>query len=163
MNILIHDLKDFNETILVNQKETVIISDNGKIHPCICCFGCWIKTPGQCVIKDGYDNMGELMSKSSRLIIISQCLYGGYSPFVKNVIDKSISYLLPYFKIKNGETHHKRRYDNNIDLIVYFYGKITESEKETARKLIKANGINMYMKTEVHFYTSYKEIKEVYE
>jgi len=162
MNILIHDLKDFNETVLVNQKETVIISDNGKIHPCICCFGCWIKTPGQCVIKDGYDNMGELMSKSSRVIIISQCLYGGYSPFVKNVIDKSISYLLPYFKMKSGETHHKRRYDNNSDLTVYFYGEITESEKETARKLIKANGINMYMKTEVHFYTSYKEIKEVY-
>ena len=162
MNILIHDLKDFNKKILVNQKETVIISDNGKIHPCICCFGCWIKTPGQCVIKDGYDNMGELMSKSSRVIIISQCLYGGYSPFVKNILDKSISYLLPYFKIKNGESHHKRRYDNNIDLTVYFYGKITESEKETARKLIKANGINMYMKTKVNFYTSSKEIKKVY-
>jgi multimeric flavodoxin WrbA len=162
MDIIIHDLKNFDKIVIANQKETVIISDSGKIHPCICCYGCWIRTPGQCVINDGYNNMGELMSRTSKIIIISQCLYGGYSPFVKNVIDRSISYLLPYFKMKNGETHHKRRYDNNVDLIVYFYGTITESEKETARKLVKANGINMYKRTEVNFYTSFEEIREVY-
>jgi len=162
MDIIIHDLKDFDKIGIANQKETVIISDSGKIHPCICCYGCWIKTPGQCIIKDGYDNMGELMSRASKVIIISQCLYGGYSTFVKNVIDRSIPYSLPYFTMKNGETHHKRRYDNNIDLIVYFYGTITESEKDTARKLVKANGINMHMRTEVSFYTSFEEIREVY-
>jgi multimeric flavodoxin WrbA len=61
MNIIIHDLRDFNEKVLLgrNQKNTVIISDNGKMLPCVCCFGCWIKTPGECVIKDGYDNMGS--------------------------------------------------------------------------------------------------------
>ena len=52
MDILIHDVKNLNERILSgNGKNNItVISDNGKIHPCICCFGCWIKTPGQCVI-----------------------------------------------------------------------------------------------------------------
>lgn len=164
MNILIHDLKYFDETIVLQsgQKDTVIISDNGKIHPCICCFGCWIKTPGQCVIKDGYDNMGLLHSKCGRIIIMSQCFYGSYSPFVHNVLDRSLPYLLPYFETKNSETHHTCRYDNKSIITVYFYGKISDKEKETAKKLVQANGINHHAKkTEVYFYDSPNEIQEV--
>ncbi|MDR2922943.1 MAG: NAD(P)H-dependent oxidoreductase, partial [Treponema sp.] len=111
MNILIHDRKDINKILKDNSEKTVVISDNGKIKPCICCFGCWIKTPGQCVIKDGFDNMGELWSKCNKLTIISQCFYGGYSPFVKNVLDRSVCpYQLPYFIKTKGEMRHPKRY-----------------------------------------------------
>jgi multimeric flavodoxin WrbA len=164
VNILIHDLKDFNETAVLKggQKDTIIISDNGKITPCICCFGCWIKTPGQCVIKDGYDTMGLLHSKCGRIVIISQCFYGGYSPFVHNVLDRSIPYLLPYFETKNGETHHKRRYDNKCTITVYFYGKIPDKEKKTAEKLVGANGVNHHAeKTEVYFYDNPNDIQGI--
>jgi multimeric flavodoxin WrbA len=162
MKLLIHDRKEINsETVLKDcSEETVFISDNGKIHPCMGCFGCWVKTPGQCVIKDGYENMGLLVSKCNQLIIISQCFYGGYSPFVKNVLDRTACpCLLPYFKIKNGETHHPVRYKNDIELFVCFYGTISEAEKETAQKLIKANGINLFTKTKICFYNSFEEIK----
>jgi multimeric flavodoxin WrbA len=161
MNLLIHDLKD-NQNLLAknNQANTVIISDNGKIHPCICCFGCWIKTPGQCVIKDGYENMGLLHAQCDRIIIISQCFYGSYSPFVHDALDRSIPYLLPYFITKKGETHHKCRYDNKIILTVYFYGTISDKEKETAEKLVRANGINHYaQKTEICFYDRPEDIQ----
>ncbi|MDR2193321.1 MAG: flavodoxin family protein [Treponema sp.] len=164
MNILIHDLKEFNQDILIksSQNDTVIITDNGKIHPCICCFGCWIKTPGQCVIKDGYDNMGFLHARCSHLIIISQCFHGSYSPFVHNVLDRSIPYLLPYFSTKNGETHHRFRYDNQIVLKVHFYGDISDREKETAGKLVQANGVNHHaQETEVYFYDKAKDIQGV--
>ena len=162
MNVLVHDLKDLNETVFSkkDQKDTIIISDNGKIKPCICCYGCWLKTPGQCIINDGYNNMGVLLSKSDQLIIISQCFYGGYSPFVKNVFDRSVCpYLLPYFRTKNGETHHPKRYKNSIALSVYFYGEISENEKETARKLVKANGMNLFYRTDVKFYRVIEEIR----
>jgi multimeric flavodoxin WrbA len=142
------------------QNNTVIISDNGKINPCVCCFGCWIKTPGQCVIKDGYDNMGLLHAKCKRMVIISRCIYGSYSPFIHNILDRSIPYLLPYFTTKNGETHHKRRYDNKFTLTVHFYGEISYKEKETALKLVQANGINHYaQKTDVFFYDKPDYIK----
>jgi multimeric flavodoxin WrbA len=164
MNILIYDQKEINiEKILKDPgEETVVISDNGKIQPCCSCFCCWIKTPGQCAIKDGYENTGALFSRCSQLIIISQCFYGGYSPFVKNVYERgACQYLLPYLIIKNGETHHPKRYDNNIALSVHFYGKISEAEKETARKLIKANEKNLFNESAVYFYDSFEEIKGV--
>jgi multimeric flavodoxin WrbA len=164
MNLLIQDLKEFNQDILKksSQDDTVVITDNGKIHPCICCFGCWIKTPGKCVIKDGYDNMGLLHAQCSHLIIISQCFYGSYSPFVHNVLDRSLPYLLPYFSTKNGETHHRFRYDNKIVLKVHFYGNISDKEKETARKLVRANGVNHHaQETEVCFYDKAKDIRGV--
>jgi multimeric flavodoxin WrbA len=164
MNVLIHDLKNFNKEIVLDdaKNDTVIISDNGGIRPCICCFGCWVKTPGQCVIDDGYNNLGVLLSRCSRLVIISECFYGAYSPFVQNVLNRSVPYLLPYFKIKNGETHHKNRYDNPYVLTVHFYGRIGGKEKETAHKLVRANGINMCaQKTEVYIHDDADEIQGV--
>jgi multimeric flavodoxin WrbA len=161
MKLLIHDLEKPDEDILLNSgDEITVISDNGKIKPCICCYGCWVKTPGKCIINDGYNNMGVLLSKCNQLIVISQCFYGGYSPFVKNVMDRSVCpYLLPYFKTKNGETHHPKRYKNNIDLSVYFYGKISGAEKETAQKLINAYGNNLFQKTNINFFETFEEIK----
>jgi len=161
MNLLIHDQNSIDaENILKdNSKGTVIISDNGKIHPCICCFGCWVKTPGQCIINDGYNNMGSLLSKCDQLIIISRCFYGGYSPFVKNVLDRSVCpYQLPYFINKNGETRHPKRYKNNITLSVHFYGDISEIEKETARKLV--DKLSFY-KNKVSFYYTFEEIQGI--
>jgi multimeric flavodoxin WrbA len=146
MKIFITDLeiKEFETLFPSSLEDAVIISDDGSIKHCIGCFGCWIKTPGACVIRDNYGDMGEYFSKCKELIIISKCCYGGFSPFVKNVLDRSISYVHPYFEIRNGEMHHRRRYDNEIHMQVWFYGEnITEKEKETAKKLIKANGINL--------------------
>ena len=81
------------EALSLRKINVYIISDTGTIRHCVGCFGCWIKTPGKCVLKDGYDNLGELLSKSEKLTIISRCFYGCYSPFVKNVLDSSISYI----------------------------------------------------------------------
>lgn len=148
MNLIIHDLTDeeFHSLFSRVRSDTKVISDNGKIQSCIGCFGCWIKTPGECVLRDGYENMGELLSQTERLIVISRCCFGGYSPFVKNVLDRSISYLLPFFKTVGGETHHKPRYKKDLSLSVYFYGKnLSEAEIQTANKLVKANSVNFYI------------------
>jgi multimeric flavodoxin WrbA len=127
------------------------------------CYGCWIKTPGHCIINEHYQNIGELFSKSDRLIIISRCLYGSYSPFVRNVLDRSISYLLPYFVTINGQTRHQCRYNNKLTFSVYFYGEVSDEEKETARKLVNSNGIGYHVqKSEVFFYSQSEEIKGVY-
>lgn len=149
MNILIHDLSNEQFQLLFPgiNNEVYIISDTCRIRHCTGCFGCWIKTPGKCILKDGYDNIGKILSKAEKVTIISKCFYGCYSPFVKNVLDRSIPWLLPLFKIKNNETHHKRHYQNNMQFSVHFYGEnTTEEERETAKKLVKANCINFYVK-----------------
>ncbi len=141
MKLLIHDLNDYEFKNLSD--DIKIIEKTEPINNCIGCFGCWVKTPAKCVINDSYENMGEYFSKSDEIIIISKCLYGGFSPFVKNILDRSISYVHPYFEMRNNEMHHKRRYKNIIKLTVWFYGEnITLEEKETANKLVVANAIN---------------------
>ena len=130
-----------------NEEEVKIISDENKIKNCTGCFCCWIKNPGRCILEDGYENLAELYSKAEKIIIISKCCYGTYSPFVKNVLDRSIPYLLPFFKLKNNEMHHTIRYKRKLFLEVYFYGKdLTELEKNTAEKTVKANCINLNVK-----------------
>lgn len=141
MKLLIHDLDNYEFKNLSD--DIKIIDKKGEIKNCIGCFGCWVKTPAECVINDSYKDIGRYFSKSDEIIIISKCVYGGFSPFVKNVFDRAISYIHPYFKIRNNEMHHKRRYDNVIKLTAWFYGEdITSEEKETANNLLKANAIN---------------------
>lgn len=162
MNVVIHDLskEQFQKLSLDISENTHIIYDTGSIQNCIGCLGCWIKSPGKCVIKDRYNNMGNLLSQADNVVVISKCCYGGYSPFVKTVLERSISYLLPFFRIINNETHHKPRYKNRIHFIVYFYGEhITPQEMDTARKLVKANSINFHMdKYKVLFYETFDQL-----
>ncbi|MFA7673041.1 MAG: flavodoxin family protein [Clostridia bacterium] len=154
MKLIIHDLTPEQEIeVLLPKQDTCVISDDGSIKPCIGCFGCWIKTPGQCVIRDNYGNMGETLSKCDELILISRCTYGGFSPFVKNVLDRSISYIHPFFIIKNGEMHHRLRYNRHLNMSVYFYSSgLTEQDRTIAKSLVKANAINLHgIVTEVLF------------
>ncbi len=159
MRLVITDIKELQSAQNTSQR---VITDNGSIRNCIGCFGCWIKTPGQCVIRDGYENMGKLFSQCDELLIISKCFYGGFSPFVKNVLDRAISYISPHFVIRSGEMHHKRRYSNVINMTVYFYGgDITESEMKTAKSLVTANALNYDGRVNrVLFFNSADEARE---
>ena len=164
MKLIIHDLtaQEFEDLEIHIGSDMHIISDNGTIKQCIGCFGCWIKTPGDCVIKDEYSDMGKLIGHCDDLILISKCTYGGFSPFVKNVLDRAISYISPHFTIRNKEMHHKRRYDNAINISAHFYGtEISEKEKDTAISLVTANAVNYDAAVSgVYFYTSFDEAKE---
>lgn len=146
MTLIIHDLEAelFSRIFRIpDHGEVRIVENNRGINTCIGCYDCWIKTPSRCVIQDGFQDMGHLLSQAEKVVIISRCCYGGYSSFVKNVLDRSISYLLPFFVPKNGETHHRQRYENQFAFHVYFYGdSLTEDERETAKRLVSANAVN---------------------
>ena len=77
--------------------------------------------------------------------MISECLYGGFSSFVKKVQDRAISLVRPDFQYVNGEMHHRRRYFNDVKITAVFYGdNITEEEKQTAEGIVRANAKNFY-------------------
>lgn len=160
MKLIITDLENFQFPV---EGEYKVVKPQGKIKHCIGCFGCWVKTPGRCVIHDGFENTGIEMSKCKELIFISKCCYGSVSPFVKKVQDRAISYIHPDFVIRKGEMHHKRRYDNVISLSAYFYGEnITEVEKETARKMLEANADNYDgVVKDVLFYKTIEEMEGI--
>ncbi|MCL2425135.1 MAG: flavodoxin family protein [Oscillospiraceae bacterium] len=135
-----------------------------KLHHCTGCFTCWIKTPGECIIKDNYADMGALLGRCEELVFVSKCTYGGLSPFVKNVMDRVLPNLLPDFTVRNNEQHHKLRYDNAINLSAYFYGAdVTESERATALSLIPAIALNFGAQViDVSFFKTEDEVKEAF-
>ena len=141
MKLIIHDFPD-EETkrgIREDPADCVLIGDKGTIMPCIGCFGCWKKTPGKCVVSDGYDSMGELIHAADEVIVYSRLTFGGFSGFVKNVFDRSLSYVLPHFELVDGESHHMKRYSETKDFSFRFRGSgMTEKEKDLAKKYVKA-------------------------
>lgn len=158
--LIIYDIEEKDEGILSGAGDNVFLfSASPMVKSCIGCFGCWIKTPGSCVIKDRCSVIPGYLSKSNEMLIITPIQYGGYSPKVKAVLDRSIGYLLPYFRIIDKEMHHKMRYDNPFKLNLYFYGKSDSEEQAIAEKLVKANAINLGAgSSEIHFYDSVEAI-----
>ena len=146
MRVIMHDLtpEQWKKLGLEAAADDIVVGNTGEAKFCTGCFGCWLKTPGKCVIPDAYQCMGERLSRADELIIISKCSFGSYSSKIKNILDRSISYVSPFFVIRKGEMHHKPRYDNKLTVSVLFYGAdITEAEKETARSLVTANALNL--------------------
>ena len=139
MKLVIHDLKpeEWNK-ISFKYRGWKAISEK-PIHPCNGCFCCWNRTPGQCVIRDGFENMGKLIHVADEITVISRYAYGGFSSFIKNVFDRCLGYVLPQFEVVDGETHHQKRYDEDKPFSFFFYGqKLNEEEKESARRYVRA-------------------------
>ncbi len=92
MKLVIHDLTAEEwENVKQDYEGDQIISDSGTIRPCVGCFGCWNKTPGQCVLRDGYENMGVLIHQADEIVVISRYTYGGFSGFVKKMFSTGVS------------------------------------------------------------------------
>jgi multimeric flavodoxin WrbA len=163
MKLIIHDLDQSEADRLFGQHpdDATIIGKDQAIHQCVGCFGCWIETPGLCKIKDAFSDIGKRMAQSDEVEIISRCLYGGFSPFVKNVLDRTLPYHQPYFTIRAGEMHQKDRYQNHVNLSVRFYGDdITPAEKATAEQFVAYNGIDLDAQSQrVSFYKNLDEME----
>ena len=63
MNLLLSDIA--LPTSLPRKKESQYIDlSKLKIKNCVGCFGCWVKTPGKCVIRDDATKVYPLIAKS---------------------------------------------------------------------------------------------------
>ena len=163
MKLLIHDLnrEEFNN-IADKYEDYTIVADEGTIRPCIGCFSCWNKTPGKCVIEDGYDNMGYLIHHAEEVTVISRYTYGGFSSFVKNVFDRCLGYVLPHFELVDGESHHQKRYDETKPFTFIFYGHdLSEQDRQSAIRYVNAVCTNMRAQVkDVVFEEKTEETKE---
>lgn len=89
----------------------MIYLENKKIHHCIGCFTCWLKTPGKCVFND---DMGTVLEKfiAADLIVYGTPLYCfTMTGLLKNVLDRSIPRGMPFLEMsKSGLVFHPSRY-----------------------------------------------------
>jgi len=83
---------------------------NMDIKYCIGCFGCWVKTPGQCMVADDSHQVCRAMINSDFTLWASPLIKGFPSALLKKTMDKSIPLIHPYFVVDHNEAHHRARY-----------------------------------------------------
>lgn len=113
------------------------------VKPCLGCFGCWLETPGRCVMHDA-DDVAAVVARSDLVVYLSPVTFGGYSSHLKKVIDRMIFLILPFFLRVDGETHHVPRYKDRANLL--FVGVTEEPDPESEEifpALAEGNAINM--------------------
>jgi multimeric flavodoxin WrbA len=116
-----------------------------EIAGCMGCFGCWMKTPGICVIDDISRELARKIISSDLLVYLTPIVFGGYSYHLKKAVDRMISVVLPFFEKVDGEIHHAKRYDRYPSFMgIGITDSQNESEERTFRELVARNAINMH-------------------
>lgn len=91
--LVIHDTE---LPVKAEYADSFFFAGNRRVR-CRGCFGCWLKTPGECVMHDGSQHIGSRMARSREVWIFSKILYGGFSAEVKRILDRCIPGVLPFF------------------------------------------------------------------
>ena len=81
------------------------------INYCVGCWGCWVKTPGQCVHKDDSAIVCRKVIQSDLTIMASPISLGFVTSLLKKTMDKMIPLVHPYLVVDKGEMHHLKRYE----------------------------------------------------
>ncbi|MCR4406394.1 MAG: NAD(P)H-dependent oxidoreductase [Anaerolineae bacterium] len=115
-----------------------------EIAFCAGCFGCWVRTPGRCVLQDGGHTVTRAFIQSDLAVFLTPVTFGGYSSQLKKAVDHLLPNILPFFRAVKGETHHQKRYAHYPNLLVL--GTLPHANDESERifiSLAEHNAINM--------------------
>jgi len=74
------------------------------------CFGCWVKTPGECVKGDDSAQVCRAAVNAELLLLASPLKMGFTSALLKRAADQMIPIVQPYFQFQEGAIHHQPRY-----------------------------------------------------
>lgn len=114
-----------------------------KIANCVGCFGCWIKTPGKCVVRDDAVKVYPRIAASNKIMYISRVKYGSYDTLMKAMLERAIPIQQAFIRLLDGETHHVQRNVVPKQAVIIGYGDISEEEKDLFQQLIARNSKNM--------------------
>lgn len=104
------------------QMKSVAVNKS-DLAPCMGCFGCWIKKPGECVINDRISEINRTGMNSDVLIFLTPVIFGQFSANIKNALDRWLPNMLPFFETRpDGSTIHPPRYRSYPKQIAIGYG-----------------------------------------
>jgi multimeric flavodoxin WrbA len=116
-----------------------------RVLPCTGCFGCWTRTPGQCVISDDARSVAERVIASDVYAIVSPVSFGSYGSLAKSVQDRLICLVLPHFTMVDGEVHHRPRYARYpVMLALGTLARPNEEQASLFARLVARNAINLH-------------------
>lgn len=160
MNLVLSDIP--LRLSLPEKGETVYVDlSKLSISNCIGCFGCWVKTPGRCVIRDDATKVYPLIAKSRRVIYVSRIYLGGYDTIMKTMLERAIPIQQAFIRVWNGETHHIQRDVAEKDALIIGYGCDAEEEQDLFRRLIARNASNMLFKNWRIIFAQEKDLEKL--
>jgi multimeric flavodoxin WrbA len=144
MNIISDSLVD--SLRIKGHEIEVMVLRNEKIASCLGCFGCWLKTPGECVIHDAGGNLPKKVIQSDIVFLLTPVTFGMYSSELKKAMDRyACPLLLPFFEKIDGEIHHSGRYKKYPTLVaVGVLPNPDEESESTFATLVSRNAINLH-------------------
>jgi len=125
-----------------------------NLRYCIGCFGCWLKTPGQCSNAPDDSNIVCREYINSDLVLFASPIIMGFtSALLKKAHDKLIPLLMPYIETYKSEAHHVSRYDKYPLMAL-----LLEEEDDTDKQDIDIIS-EIYRRDAMNFKTSFKFTK----
>jgi hypothetical protein len=114
------------------------------VRACTGCFGCWTRTPGECVIDDDARRIAGSIVAADLCAVVTPVSFGCYGSLAKSLLDRQICLVLPYFTMVDGEVHHRPRYDRYPAWLAL--GTLPQPDAEQTAlfaRLVERNAVNM--------------------
>lgn len=134
---------------------TVFPLSKMNLHYCTGCWDCWWKTPGRCKLKDDGEQIFRSVINSDFFIFASPLMAGFTSSALKKITDRLIVLIHPYLEMRNGESHHRKRYENYPD-----FGVLIEKEKDTDNEDLQIVK-DIYDRLAVNFHNKQKYLLDI--
>lgn len=77
---------------------------------CVGCWGCWVKTPGECVARDASLEIDRAVINADFVLWAAPLKMGFPAAQLKMALDKHLPLIHPYIAVDQGEAHHLKRY-----------------------------------------------------
>jgi multimeric flavodoxin WrbA len=136
-----------------NHVVTILILRDINVKYCIGCWGCWLKTPGECIVTDGSRDICLEYINSDLVLFASPVIMGFTSALLKKAHEKLLPLIHPYLELVQGEVHHIARYDKYP-----LMGLLLEKGKDTDEEDIEIIS-DIYRRDAINFKTSFSFTK----
>jgi hypothetical protein len=80
------------------------------VHYCVGCFGCWMRTPGECAFADDGQTICRSLVRADLAIFASPILMGHVSALLRRANERCLPLIHPYIRLVDGESRHRPRY-----------------------------------------------------
>ena len=132
-----------------------------KIMPCQGDYICWLKTPGKCIHKDDMEILLPKLAKADVWVFATPVYFDGISGTLKNLIDRMLPLVEPFYELRDGHCRHPRRegtksgkivlvsncgfweMDNFDPLLVHMMAICKNIGREFAGALLRPHGTGM--------------------
>ena len=89
-----------------------------KVNPCLGCFNCWLKTPGECAQKDDMSMLRPKMGEADIVVLATPLYVDGMSGPMKNLLDRMIPNAQPFIELRDGHCRHPGRGEGGCRQVV---------------------------------------------